>query len=495
MQYANQSVVRRMVWAAALPGLVALLGLASPRTAWGIPRQRPRNRCQTVDKSLGFPICIVRNSYRKNSDVRRMFVLVGATFFTEENLKRAVRHLASEFAKPTSLTITAFSDRGVLDRAIDVTIFPGQFPVDGHISPEDQARYFPKPTGYFRAYYRRGFETGEHLRHSPDPEKPDDIEVSLRIALKTGRSARSLGSQHDSKVPPSVLPVGIAGVVPPDVKASTAGELRVPVPPKYVPISGRGVSGLDFGVGVCIPGARRGLDFEKFYGWNMPKNGGDLGAGFVPLACEGWPGGLLVLADARVQVLRPSQTPSDIIVRPKIQVLNGDGRTVSAVSFEFLDRHSHETFYTEPLAVTIAPGSDYLVDEGTEFHFPRFPTDTASLTIRIARVEFSDGSEWNGAPFSKADCKADSRPYPAERPEAIYTDAARRNAVRGSVHMKVLVCLNGTVDWLLVTKGLPYGLNQNAVLAARKLIFTPATRNGIAVDCWVDVDVEFAPDK
>lgn len=64
------------------------------------------------------------------------------------------------------------------------------------------------------------------------------------------------------------------------------------------------------------------------------------------------------------------------------------------------------------------------------------------------------------------------------KPRASYTDQARKNGTQGSVTLKVTFLANGGVGSISVVKALPNGLSEQALSAARKMVFLPATKNG-----------------
>jgi TonB family protein len=59
------------------------------------------------------------------------------------------------------------------------------------------------------------------------------------------------------------------------------------------------------------------------------------------------------------------------------------------------------------------------------------------------------------------------------QPRANYTDAARENNINGVVRLKVTLLANGSVGGISVVSGLPFGLTETAIAAARKLVFIP----------------------
>jgi TonB family protein len=59
------------------------------------------------------------------------------------------------------------------------------------------------------------------------------------------------------------------------------------------------------------------------------------------------------------------------------------------------------------------------------------------------------------------------------QPRANYTDAGRTNNVNGVVRLKVTFQANGQIGGISVVSGLPYGLTEQAIAAARNIKFVP----------------------
>ncbi|MCI0662326.1 MAG: TonB family protein [Acidobacteria bacterium] len=59
-----------------------------------------------------------------------------------------------------------------------------------------------------------------------------------------------------------------------------------------------------------------------------------------------------------------------------------------------------------------------------------------------------------------------------------YTDDARRNGIQGIVVLNVVFFAVGSLGSMRVVRGLPYGLTAQAILAADKIRFQPAQRDG-----------------
>lgn len=66
-------------------------------------------------------------------------------------------------------------------------------------------------------------------------------------------------------------------------------------------------------------------------------------------------------------------------------------------------------------------------------------------------------------------------------PRASYTDSARSANVQGSILIAVLLGADGRVHNIMKVKGLGYGLDEQAIKAASRIVFRPKTKNGVAV--------------
>jgi TonB family protein len=77
------------------------------------------------------------------------------------------------------------------------------------------------------------------------------------------------------------------------------------------------------------------------------------------------------------------------------------------------------------------------------------------------------------------------------RPEPNFTEEARAAFTKGVVRLRAVLAWDGKVKNILVLKGLPHGLTQQAVSAARRIKFTPAVVNGLPVSQWVVIEYNF----
>ena len=77
------------------------------------------------------------------------------------------------------------------------------------------------------------------------------------------------------------------------------------------------------------------------------------------------------------------------------------------------------------------------------------------------------------------------------KPRPGYTEEARRARVEGDVVLEALFSAAGNLRVLRVVGGLGYGLEQNAIDAARRIRFRPAKEDGHAVDTVAMVRISF----
>ncbi|HUS08880.1 MAG TPA: energy transducer TonB [Pyrinomonadaceae bacterium] len=77
------------------------------------------------------------------------------------------------------------------------------------------------------------------------------------------------------------------------------------------------------------------------------------------------------------------------------------------------------------------------------------------------------------------------------KPEPQYTEEARRNAITGSVVLRVVFSRTGEVTNIRAIQSLPFGLTERAIAAARLIRFRPATRDGRPVNVYMQLEYNF----
>ncbi|MFY9553146.1 MAG: energy transducer TonB [Blastocatellia bacterium] len=93
----------------------------------------------------------------------------------------------------------------------------------------------------------------------------------------------------------------------------------------------------------------------------------------------------------------------------------------------------------------------------------------------------------SGAPATSVD----SKPLPLNSPQPRYTEEARKDKIQGVVKVRVLIGSDGLVKRVTVVRGLPDGLDEQAIQAAYQMRFKPAMKGGQPVSFWQAVDIEF----
>lgn len=78
------------------------------------------------------------------------------------------------------------------------------------------------------------------------------------------------------------------------------------------------------------------------------------------------------------------------------------------------------------------------------------------------------------------------------KPHAKYTDNARSTGVQGTVRLAVLLGSNGRVLHILKLWGLGYGLDEQAIRAARQIRFQPKMKDGVPVSTVVTIEYTFS---
>jgi TonB family protein len=77
------------------------------------------------------------------------------------------------------------------------------------------------------------------------------------------------------------------------------------------------------------------------------------------------------------------------------------------------------------------------------------------------------------------------------KPKALYTDAGRQNQVQGTVTLRVTFLASGQIGSIAPVSGLPYGLTEQAISAARSIRFEPQMVNGSPVSVTKQVQYSF----
>jgi TonB family protein len=86
---------------------------------------------------------------------------------------------------------------------------------------------------------------------------------------------------------------------------------------------------------------------------------------------------------------------------------------------------------------------------------------------------------------------ASVRPKILYQEKAKYTEEARQNKVQGTVTLSVIFTADGRIDSIRVVRGLPDGLTEKAIEAAKRIRFQPAVKNGAPVSVRGQLEFSF----
>jgi TonB family protein len=78
-----------------------------------------------------------------------------------------------------------------------------------------------------------------------------------------------------------------------------------------------------------------------------------------------------------------------------------------------------------------------------------------------------------------------------KKPEPKYTKDAKKHNVEGTVVLRCVFRSTGEVTNISVIRGLPDGLTDRAIEAAKKIKFIPAMKDGHPVSMWMQLEYNF----
>ena len=98
------------------------------------------------------------------------------------------------------------------------------------------------------------------------------------------------------------------------------------------------------------------------------------------------------------------------------------------------------------------------------------------------------GTDYNKV-FSGKDVNSKARVL--SKPEPQYTEEARKNQITGTVVLRAVFTSGGQVTNIKAVSGLPFGLTERAIAAARQIRFVPATKDGHQVSMYIQLEYNF----
>ncbi len=108
------------------------------------------------------------------------------------------------------------------------------------------------------------------------------------------------------------------------------------------------------------------------------------------------------------------------------------------------------------------------------------------------KTEPSENKE-TSSPVYKAK-EVDTKAVILVKPEATFTQAARKREVSGAVVLKAVLSSTGEIDDIKVVKGLSDGLTDSAIQSAKLIKFQPAVKDGRKVSQYATIEYVFILD-
>ena len=124
----------------------------------------------------------------------------------------------------------------------------------------------------------------------------------------------------------------------------------------------------------------------------------------------------------------------------------------------------------------------------TFFHYLSLKKTKGSIeisdTVQSRLFDAADGRIYKGA-------EVDTKIRLIKKPPPGYPEQAKSEQITGVVVLRCVFAADGTVTNIRVIKGLPNGLTEKAIEAARQIKFIPATKDGKNVSMWMQLEYNF----
>lgn len=133
------------------------------------------------------------------------------------------------------------------------------------------------------------------------------------------------------------------------------------------------------------------------------------------------------------------------------------------------------------------------IGEGAE---RMFGDDAAKSLVEVERVVTDDEGKEVKKIFKELTVKTDSKETAGIgvvlKERARYTEEARQSNIQGTVVLRVTFLANGAIGDVVPIRGLPSGLTEQAVRAARRIAFIPQMRDGNRITVTKMVEYSFS---
>lgn len=158
-----------------------------------------------------------------------------------------------------------------------------------------------------------------------------------------------------------------------------------------------------------------------------------------------------------------------------------------------IERLVSSVFFVSLTTVVAQPA---IAQSGRARNTPAKPPVVEGPLETSPNQEFSDArlalaTEVDGERIYRAR-EVDQRVRVTKKPEPSYTREARKRGIQGTVVLRCIFDSTAQITHLHVVSGLPYGLTDRAIQAARKIRFTPALKDGHPVSMWMQLEYNFS---
>lgn len=113
-----------------------------------------------------------------------------------------------------------------------------------------------------------------------------------------------------------------------------------------------------------------------------------------------------------------------------------------------------------------------------------FPTDSRQLATPTPSPAIDAAKIYNAS-------EVDQKVMITSQPKPAYTEEARKNQIAGVVVLRAVFSASGEVTNIRAVSGLPNGLTERAIAAARQIKFVPATKDGRPVSVSMQLRYNF----
>ena len=146
---------------------------------------------------------------------------------------------------------------------------------------------------------------------------------------------------------------------------------------------------------------------------------------------------------------------------------------------------------------TVRHGSEPVLNERHPDAEETPPSYSSSATAALAEPlpPSADSTAVSGHSKILGEDEVDERAKLTSEPPAYYPPAARREGVEGLVEVFLVVSVDGKVIEASVTRAAGYGFDEAALYAAKRLVFTPAKKDGRVVPVHVHWTCRFRLDR